>query len=202
MTKQHQTDFPEQKQHPQTTGTPEPGEQVSSTAQTQSGIPTSDRPLVVERLLIVCTGNTCRSPMAAALARKYMPWAEVVSAGTATMTGLPASIGAMDAMQEMGLSIDDHTSRPLNPYLLEEADLILTMTQNHKKTILNAMPKTAGKVFTLGEFAGSQMEIPDPFGLSREEYLNCAKSLETLIKIAAAKCCPPSVDTEHEKSEN
>ncbi|MGI5824366.1 MAG: low molecular weight protein arginine phosphatase [Bacillota bacterium] len=148
----------------------------------------------VERLLIVCTGNTCRSPMAAALARKYMPWAEVISAGTATVAGLPASIGAMDAMQQMGLSIDDHASRPVNQYLLEEADLILTMTEEHKKAILNFMPETADKVFTLGEFAGTAVSIPDPFGMPVEEYLKCAKNLEILIKAAAEKCRPPKTE--------
>lgn len=144
----------------------------------------------MERLLIVCTGNTCRSPMAAALARKYMPWAEVISAGTATITGLPASIGAMDAMQEMGLNIDDHASRPVNQYLLDEADLVLTMTEEHKIAILNFMPEVADKVFTLGEFAGTAVTIPDPFGGSLEEYLQCAKNLEVLIKAVAEKCQP------------
>ncbi len=192
----NQRELSEQAEQPKTTDTPKQKDQPLHTPQPNNSVHTQKEPRVVERLLIVCTGNTCRSPMAAALARKYMPWAEVISAGTATVAGLPASIGAMDAMQEMGLSIDDHASRPLNPYLLEEADLILTMTRNHKKTILNAMPETAGKVFTLGEFAGSQMEIPDPFGLSAEEYLNCAKSLETLIKIAAEKCCPPPSNSE------
>lgn len=143
-----------------------------------------------ERILMVCTGNTCRSPMAAAIAEKYMPWAEVLSAGTATVAGLPASIGAMDAMQKMGLSIDDHASRPLNRYLLEEADLVLTMTEEHKAAILNFMPETADKVFTLGEFAGTAVTIPDPFGGSLEEYLQCAANLEILIKAVAEKCCP------------
>ncbi len=144
----------------------------------------------MRRLLIVCTGNTCRSPMAAALARKYMPWAEVISAGTATVSGLPASIGAMDAMQKMGLSIDDHASRPVNIYLLDEADLVLTMTENQKRAILNFCPETADKVFTLGEFAGTAIDIPDPFGMPVEEYLKCAKNLEVLIKAVAEKCRP------------
>lgn len=142
------------------------------------------------RILMVCTGNTCRSPMAAALARHHMPWAEVLSAGTATVAGLPASIGAMDAMQHFGLSIDDHASRPLNQYLLEDADLVLTMTAGHKQAILNFMPEAADKVFTLGEFAGSNEEIPDPFGSSAEEYIRCAKALEALILAAAEKCKP------------
>ena len=143
-----------------------------------------------ERILIVCTGNTCRSPMAAALARKYMPWAEVLSAGTATVAGLPASIGAMDAMQQMGLSIDDHVSRPLNQYLLDEADLVLTMTEDHNRAILNFMPEIADKVFTLGEFAGVAKSIPDPFGKSVEEYVQCAKDIEVLIQAVAEKCRP------------
>lgn len=142
------------------------------------------------RLLMVCTGNTCRSPMAAALARHHMPWAEVLSAGTATVAGLPASIGAMDAMQHFGLSIDDHASRPLNAYLLEDADLVLTMTDSHKQAILKFMPEVAAKVFTLGEFAGTDENIPDPFGSPVEEYIRCAKALEALILAVAEKCCP------------
>ena len=142
----------------------------------------------VERLLLVCTGNTCRSPMAAALARYYMPGVEVVSAGTATVEGLPASIGAMDAMEQMGLPIDDHRSRPLNRYLLEEADLILTMTPQHKQDILAVMPEVAEKIFTLGEFAGQGEAVPDPFGLPVEAYVACAKALEQLIKQVAKRC--------------
>ncbi len=145
----------------------------------------------LERLLIVCTGNTCRSPMAAALARKYMPWAEVISAGTATTTGLPASVGAMDAMQQLGLSIDDHQSRPVNKYLLAEADLVLTMTQGHKKAILDYMNDIRDKVFTLGEFTGSGQEIPDPFGLPVEEYIACAQVLDSMMQKVAEICTSP-----------
>ena len=141
-----------------------------------------------EKFLFVCSGNTCRSPMAAALARYYLPWAQVVSAGTATVTGLSASIGAMDAMQALGLSLDDHQSRPLNIYLLEEADLILTMTAGHKKQVLAYYPEGAEKTFTLGELCGEGEDIEDPFGLPVEQYIECARQMEAMIRRLAEKC--------------
>lgn len=143
----------------------------------------------IERLLLVCTGNTCRSPMAEALCRHYLPNIETLSAGVGAVPGLPASIGAIEAMQRRGLNLDHHRSRALSSYLLADADLVLCMSQSHKDVILQALPEECGgKVFTLAEYVDEPgQEIADPFGGDQEVYENCARQIEELIKKLAAK---------------
>lgn len=141
----------------------------------------------IKSVLFVCTGNTCRSPMAEVLLADRLPELTVSSAGLATVAGLPASIGAIDAMDAMGLNLDYHRSRQLSSYLLADADLVLCMSNSHKETILSALPEMADKVFTLGEYAGMPQDIADPFGGDSEEYTACAEQLADLIDKVAEK---------------
>ena len=142
-----------------------------------------------KHILFICTGNTCRSPMAEALCRRYLPNIETLSAGVGAAPGLPASIGAIEAMQRRGLNLDHHRSRPLSSYLLADADLVLCMSNSHKQLILQALPgECIGKVFTLAEYVDEpDQEIADPFGGNQEVYEACAQQIEELIKKLAAK---------------
>ena len=139
------------------------------------------------RILFVCTGNTCRSPMAEAICQHYLPDAEVISAGVGAVPGLTASIGAIDAMQQLGLNLDHHRSRALSSYLLADVDLVLCMGQSHKQVILQALPEYADKVFTLAEYVGETGDIADPWGGDAEEYQACAAQIEDLIKKLAER---------------
>jgi len=140
----------------------------------------------IGRVLLVCSGNTCRSPMAATLLKHL--WAkagpgwdlEVVSAGTGAFPGEPASGHAVTAMRERGLDLTGHRSQPLPD--TSGFDLILTMTRGHREAILARQPALGGRVFTLGEYAGTGQEVPDPFGGPLQAYQQTATVLESLLQ--------------------
>ncbi len=133
-------------------------------------------------IVLVCTGNTCRSPMAQTLLRELIriqygdeDAVRVMSAGVAAGTGSPASSQAVDVMDERGLNLSEHCSRPLDDAVMNVADLVLTMTRGHRAAILAAWPEMHDRVFTLRRDGG---DISDPVGMSVEVYRDCAAQIE------------------------
>ncbi len=142
----------------------------------------------IRRVLLVCSGNTCRSPMAAAILRHLWEQAspgwdlEVSSAGTSAIPGLKASEHAVQAVRRWGLDLSGHRSRGTQDVLLRDMDLILTMTARHKEQLLSHWPDLAGRIFTLGEYAGTNQDVPDPFGGPLSAYEQTASSLEAMLQ--------------------
>lgn len=146
-------------------------------------------------ILLVCTGNTCRSPMAARLLqialreRNLDRLFNVSSAGIAAISGQPAAGQAIETIAAYGASLEDHRSRMLDRDLVDGSWLILTMTQDHKESVLRLFPQALERVYTLGEFAGepfgSDWEVPDPYGQSVEVYRRTGEALRRALERVA-----------------
>ena len=139
-------------------------------------------------ILFVCTGNTCRSPMAAALMNKIAIEqnldVRIESAGLFAQEGHMASDNAIKAMISYGIDLTLHRTQPVTENLLKQCDLILTMTEAHKMVL---EPMAKGKVYTLIEYAGSAGDIPDPYGGDPEEYIECAAVIYDALTDIAKK---------------
>lgn len=127
------------------------------------------------RVLFVCTGNTCRSPMAEGILKNIAENKgldiEVKSAGISVYDGDYAAENSVNAMKEINIDISEHRSSQLHSQLVGESDLILTMSTGHKEVIISNFPSSKGKVFNLLEYAyGLDRDVVDPYGRSLEFY--------------------------------
>ncbi len=130
------------------------------------------------KVLFVCTGNTCRSPMAEGIFNFISKGA--FSRGLYAEGG-SASHNAIKAMEKMGIDIKNHASTQLTKEDVDTADIVLTMTMGHKKMVLSAMPEHEGKVFTIGEYVNGE-DVADPYGGDERAYDACAKQLYEYIE--------------------
>lgn len=152
---------------------------------------------MINSVLFVCTGNICRSPLAASLLERALKErgleVTVASAGTGAWDGAPASEGAYLVGLERGLDLSGHRARLLSRELVEEADLILTMARHHRARVDELGGE--GRVHVLGEYAGragDDVEVSDPFGGDLEVYRDTCVELEALAAAVAERLAAES----------
>lgn len=135
------------------------------------------------RLLFICTGNTCRSPMAETLARSIFGAGFLLSsAGLQAWEGQPASWQAIEVLKQKGLDLSRHQARRVNETLLQEADWIVPMTGAQEEYLQTCFPEFRPKIKKISSWMGKEEDIIDPFGQSVDHYRQCAEKLYDMLQ--------------------
>lgn len=147
----------------------------------------------MKHALFVCTGNICRSPMAASLfereARQHGDadsWI-VESAGTWALEGQPPTGPARELMARRDLDVSGHRAHTITRHDMQVADVILVMTENHRQALRAEFPRHRNKIHLMSEVEGNSHDIADPYGGQMPEYEACANELERLVHLGYEK---------------
>jgi protein-tyrosine phosphatase len=143
-------------------------------------------------IVFVCTGNTCRSPMAEAIMRRLVSerlgctieqleerGVIIASAGISASPGGGAAPEAIEVMQKRGLDLTRHESQPLSDKLVRHADLVLTLTGAHRQAVIRRWPEATSRTVVL-RMDGT--DIDDPIGCPLDVYVNCAQEIEDALR--------------------
>lgn len=148
----------------------------------------------MQKIMFVCTGNICRSAMAEYMLKKRVEEEnlpiKVYSCGTFAENGDRPTEEAIKTMKEYGIDITEHRATNITNSNIENMDIILCATANHKRVVLDLYPNLAGKVFTMKEYVGDTedgIDISDPWGYGLFVYRMCASELYKVIEKIGGK---------------
>jgi protein-tyrosine-phosphatase len=149
--------------------------------------------------LFVCSGNTCRSPMAAAIAnaeisaRLRIPVdsletvnVRALSAGVSARVGAPLTAEAAEVLRSLSVPVKPHAARNLTLELAEQAELIFCMTSAHRKAVVEMLPSVAYKTYCLD----AEVDVDDPIGKEMPAYVACARQIQALVQLRLSEIKP------------
>ena len=138
----------------------------------------------MKRILFVCTGNICRSPMAEGMMRELVKGRTdvvVLSAGVSAPRGSSASRSAVDALSELGIDLASFRSQPVTGELLEQCTHVFTMTREHRRLLDLLFPEQGSKIRLVGEFIRGGGDVPDPIGQGLTTYKRCRDAIKSAL---------------------
>ncbi|WP_241611289.1 protein tyrosine phosphatase [Rosenbergiella epipactidis] len=137
-------------------------------------------------ILVVCTGNICRSPTGERLLKKYLPDLSIDSAGTGALKNHAADDTANLVATENGLSLDGHKAKQFTSELAQRYDLILVMEKHHQEAVTRIAPEVRGKTMLFAHWM-EKKQIPDPYRQSREAFEHVYRLIEQSATAWAVK---------------
>jgi protein arginine phosphatase len=147
----------------------------------------------LKKILFVCSGNTCRSPLAEAIAKNILPGrldfeVDLSSAGASALEGSPASQYSIEVGQAHALDLSSHRARLLTPALIRGADLVVTMGARHREIVGTLEPEALDYTFLLTNFSDHHFgDIPDPIGSGLEVYERTYQLIRDCVESMASR---------------